>query len=134
MNDENDGKFIAERLRSELKFRGISGAEAARRIGEKDDNRVRQVLNGRQRLSAEMLARLCGIGVDGQFVLTGDRSNGISVRQVASVMQMISDAEYGQQLARGDFIKAVCALLETAQTTGVEPDNTAVISVLAALR
>ncbi len=65
-------ELLLDRLRSELDRFG-SIAEASRRIGEKDSLGLRDVCNGRKRLTAELLAKLAEEGVDALYVLTGQR-------------------------------------------------------------
>lgn len=66
---------IHDRLRAELASRGLSAAEAARQAGEDGSQGLRDVLAGRKRLSADLLAALTtGAGIDAVFVLTGSRS------------------------------------------------------------
>lgn len=67
-----DGERISHRLREELS-RFESVAEAARQIGEPNPLGLRDVCNGRKRLTAELLARLAAEGVDPLYVLTGER-------------------------------------------------------------
>lgn len=69
-----DVEQIHLRLREELSARGISLAEAARQAGEKDPQGLKDVVGGRKRLSAELLAKLAVTGIDTQYVLTGVRT------------------------------------------------------------
>lgn len=63
---------LHERLRAELEAKGLSAAQAARDAGEPDSQGLRDVLSGRKRLSAELLAALVnGTGIDGAYVLSG---------------------------------------------------------------
>ncbi|RJX32323.1 MAG: hypothetical protein C4516_04290 [Oxalobacter sp.] len=48
-------------------------AAAAKAIGDQDSQGLRDVIGGRKRLSAELLAALSTTGVDVQYVLTGQR-------------------------------------------------------------
>lgn len=60
------------RLREELDRLGQKPAAAARAAGEPDSQGLRDVLGGRKRLSADLLAALSStIGVDALYVLTG---------------------------------------------------------------
>lgn len=61
------------RMREEIESQGLSMADAARNMGEKNAQRLRDIVNGRQKLSAEMLAKSAVIGIDVNYVLTGDR-------------------------------------------------------------
>lgn len=62
------------RLREELDRMGLSAAQAARNAGLPDSQGLRDVLAGRKRLAAELLAQLAhGAGIDAAFVVTGQR-------------------------------------------------------------
>lgn len=73
-------EYLHIRLRDELDRLKLSLAEAARRIGESDPQGLRDVIGGRKRLSAELLARLIGVGIDAVFILTGVRSGATPVQ------------------------------------------------------
>lgn len=63
---------IHGRLREQLAAKGLSAAQAARDAGEPDSQGLRDVLNGRKRLSAELLSALVrATGIDGDYVLSG---------------------------------------------------------------
>lgn len=63
---------LVTRFRTELDRFG-SIAEASRKIGEPNGAGLRDVCNGRKRLTAELLARFAAEGVDALYVLTGER-------------------------------------------------------------
>lgn len=65
---------IPQRIREEISLLGISLAEASRRAGENSPQRLKDVLAGRQKCSADLVARLANIGVDVSYVLTGIRT------------------------------------------------------------
>lgn len=65
--------LIHTRLKGELERLGLKPAAAARAVGEPDSQGLRDVLGGRKRLSAELLAALAATGVDVAYVLTGER-------------------------------------------------------------
>lgn len=67
----SDSVEISHRLRSAIEATGLSFAEAARRAGEKDGERLKQVITGRQRCPVELLSALTVIGVDVNYILTG---------------------------------------------------------------
>lgn len=121
-------------------MRNISAAEAARLASEPNGNRMREVLTGRQRLTAELLARLVlSCNIDADYVLTGQRNpHAITVDHVRSAFQMVADAEaqlpVGQYLDSEQRVNAVCTLLKTAQSMGQIPDKSAAIAVLMALQ
>lgn len=131
---------LHNRLREELKTRNISAAEASRLAQEPNGNRMREVLTGRQRLTAELLGRLVlSCGIDAHYVLTGERNpHEITIDHVRKAFQMVADAE--AQLPDGHFLTpeqrvgAVCSLLKTAQAVGRIPDSDAAIAVLMALQ
>lgn len=133
-------EYLHVRLGEELKARDISAAEASRRAEEKNGNRMREVLNGRQRLSAELLGKIVlTCGVDANYVLTGQRNaHAITVDHVRGAFQMVADAEaqlpVGDMLTNEQRVGAVCSLLKTAQTVGKVPDQSAAIAVLMALQ
>ncbi len=62
---------LVTRFRTELDRFG-SIAEASRTIGEPNGAGLRDVCNGRKRLTAELLARFAAEGVDALYVLTGE--------------------------------------------------------------
>lgn len=68
-------ELIHVRLRNELGRLGLKPAAAAKAVGEPDSQGLRDVLGGRKRLSAELLAALSAIGVDVAYVLTGGRQS-----------------------------------------------------------
>ena len=66
--------IFSNRLRQELDRLDVSIAEAAEVAGEKNSDRLRQVLTARQRCPLELLSALEPAGVDVYFVLTGLKS------------------------------------------------------------
>lgn len=132
-------EYLHARLREELEARDISAAEAARRAEEKNANRMREVLNGRQRLSAELLGKLVlTCDIDSHYVLTGERNaHAITIDHVKAAFAMVSDAEAqlpeGQYLTSEQRVGAICSLLKTAQAVGQIPDASAAVAVLMAL-
>lgn len=78
------------RLKEELERLGLKPVAAAKAIGEPDSQGLRDVLGGRKRLSAELLAALAGTGVDVAYVLTNQRQgHGIGE---SAVHQAVLDA------------------------------------------
>lgn len=65
---------MRERLRQEIGRLGVTIAEAARGAGLPSAQGVHDVLAGRKRMSAELLAQMMGVGVDPMYVLSGKRS------------------------------------------------------------
>ncbi|MGU7855422.1 hypothetical protein ACV22X_22030 [Burkholderia orbicola] len=67
-------ELIHVRLKEELDRLGLKPAAAAKLAGEPDSQGLRDVLGGRKRLSADLLAALTiAAGVDATYVLTGGR-------------------------------------------------------------
>lgn len=131
-----NGENISLRVRQELERLDLSGRKAAQLIGEKDDSRIKQVLNNRQRLSAEMLSSLVTVcGVNGQYVLTGEVATGVDIDAVREVMQMVEDAEalVGEPLSNAQRVQVVCGLLKASQTTGRVPGADAVVTAMQTL-
>lgn len=67
--------MIHARLKEELDRLGLKPAAAAKAVGEPDSQGLRDVLGGRKRLSADLLAALGTTGVDVAYVLTGHRAD-----------------------------------------------------------
>jgi len=67
-------EYFHDRLRDEIERLNVSMEGAAREIGEASGQGLRDVVNGRKRLTVEMLAKLMRVGVDAHFVLTGVRN------------------------------------------------------------
>ncbi|WP_353189554.1 hypothetical protein [Pandoraea pnomenusa] len=62
-------------MKEELERLGLKPAAAAKAAGDPDSQGLRDVLGGRKRLSAELLAALAiTVGVDAAYVLTGKRN------------------------------------------------------------
>jgi transcriptional regulator with XRE-family HTH domain len=64
---------IATNLRAERERLGLSSGAFARLTGISREG-LRKYENGQRRVSAEWLADAAKLGVDGQFILTGERS------------------------------------------------------------
>lgn len=62
------------RLREEVERCGYTLASAARAIGDSSSQNLRDVVTGRKKCSAELVARLTVIGVDISHILTGIRA------------------------------------------------------------
>lgn len=83
-------ELIHIRLKSELERLGMKPAAAAKAAGEPDSQGLRDVLGGRKRLSAELLAALSVAGVDVAYVLTGVRQQ--SELSDVAIHQAVLDA------------------------------------------
>lgn len=57
----------------------MSLASASRQMGEKSPQRLKDVVAGRQKCPAELVAKLHGIGVDIFYVLTAEKRPGLTV-------------------------------------------------------
>jgi transcriptional regulator with XRE-family HTH domain len=82
-----------ERLKDEIERLGVTQAEAARAAGLRDSQGIRDVLAGRKRLTAELLAALAQAGVDVLYVLIGRRSivrPGMSEDEIAVFNRLVS--------------------------------------------
>ncbi|MGY1949484.1 MULTISPECIES: hypothetical protein [Pseudomonas] len=66
--------LIHERLREEIDRCGLSLAAASRAANESSPQRLKDVVSGRQKCPADLVANLLVIGVDAMYVLTGDRT------------------------------------------------------------
>lgn len=66
--------YIHVRLREEIDRCGLSLAAASRAVGETSPQRLKEVVSGRQKCPADLVAKLRVIGVDVQYVLAGERA------------------------------------------------------------
>lgn len=66
--------YIHARLREEIDRCGLSLAAASRAAGESSPQRLKEVVSGRQKCPADLVAKLAVIGVDAQYVLIGERA------------------------------------------------------------
>jgi transcriptional regulator with XRE-family HTH domain len=126
---------LRNRFKEELKRLNISGAEAARRLGEKNRNRMTDVLGGRVRMPAELLASAVQVlGMDGSYVLTGQRS--ISLDLVTKLMQKADDLDElfpNKTITPKHKREIVSSALKTSQYLGEEIDQKAVIAAFHAV-
>jgi hypothetical protein len=67
-------EHIHVRLREEIERCGLSLAAASRIAGESSPQRLKDVVSGRQKCSADLVAKLMVIGVDAAYILTGERA------------------------------------------------------------
>ncbi|WP_409284326.1 hypothetical protein [Pseudomonas protegens] len=77
---------IHVRLREEIDSCGLSLAAASRAADEASPQRLKDVVSGRQKCSADLLAKLMVVGVDVLYVLSG-------VRAKARPAELASDEE-----------------------------------------
>lgn len=125
-----DVEMLLARLREELSRFG-SIAEASRRIGEPNALGLRDVCNGRKRLTAELLARLALEGVDPLYVLTGKRlSTRLDLEPIqravlddfdrCSQEKQIEAVRFMALLAEGSVPSAPAKEIEKPRTKGAE--------------
>lgn len=87
------------RLREELERLGLKPAVAAKAVGEPDSQGIRDVLGGRKRLSAELLAALSSIGVDVAYVLTGQRAETVLTQDERDLLALYRNASLTAKMA-----------------------------------
>lgn len=77
---------IHHRLREELDRLGFSLASAARKAGESSPQRIKDVVSGKQRCPVDLLARLLPLGVDTQYIMTGQHSAATALAPDESIL------------------------------------------------
>lgn len=104
------------RLKEELARLALKPAAAAKAIGEPDSQGLRDVLGGRKRLSAELLAALAITGVDVAYVLTGQRQGqGIGESTVhQAVLDAVDLLSLEKKVDANQLAKAVVKLTAKA--------------------
>lgn len=70
-------ELIHVRLREELDRCGLKLAAASRAANEVSPQRLKDVVSGRQKCPADLIAKLIVTGVDAMYVLTGVRTQGV---------------------------------------------------------
>ena len=100
---------IHERLKTELAARKITAAAAARAAGLPDSQGLRDTLNGRKRVTADLLALLIPLGVDALYVLTGQRSPSMPATDPAEQVLLDSYRRCGAQ-AKQNLIQTAALL------------------------
>ncbi|EBM2626282.1 XRE family transcriptional regulator [Salmonella enterica] len=89
------------RLKEELARCGLSAAKTAQLIGEVSSQGLRDVLGGRKRLSAEMLAVIAkNTPIDPLYVLMGVRSTPYGSVNNADEAEMLAEYREGDEAAR----------------------------------
>lgn len=127
-------ELIRLRFREELKRLHTSVAEAGRIMGEITPSRFKDILGGRTRMPAKMLAdAVIKLGMDGTYVLTGQRS--ISVDMVKKLMKRANELDdmIDQEITPDEKITIVCSVLKTSKHLGEEVDQQAFIAALHAV-
>lgn len=79
-------ELIHVRLREEIDRCGLSLAAASRAANEPSSQRLKDVVVGRQRCPADLVAKLMVVGVDALYVLSGERA-------IASSAKLAPDEE-----------------------------------------
>lgn len=100
---------IHEKLKVELKRLGITAAAAARSLGLDDSQGLRDVLGGRKRITAELLADMIPLGIDVLYILTGQRSPSIPATDPAEQVLLDSYRRCGAQ-AKQNLIQTAALL------------------------
>ena len=117
----DDVENIPRRLREELKLRGLTLAEAARRAGEEKSQRLKDVVSGKQKCPIDLLARLIPLGVDAQYILTGRRAGAYSESQALPIT--IQEDEAADPLARRKRqVKTIVDQLDEAGLEAVQEE------------
>ncbi len=70
-NNKDLSVAIGQRFAEELDRLDLSVNEIARRMGNQHPQRVRDVLSGKTRVPTDMLALAVGLGVDVNYIITG---------------------------------------------------------------
>lgn len=122
---------IHERLKSELTRHGITAAAAARAAGMPDSQGLRDTLNGRKRVTADLLALVIPLGIDALYVLTGQRAEGVASDPAEQVL--LDSYRRCKPAAKANLIQTAALLsagLDTAtpkratrSTSGVQVGN-----------
>ncbi len=109
---------IHERLRAELQAHGLTAAEAARRAGEGDSQGLRDVLSGRKRLSADLLAVLTTtLELDAVYILTGVRAVAPSLKpEHKTLIDDYEGSSVGDQAAIRQLAKSVSRSADSADS------------------
>lgn len=88
------------RLREELERLGYKLAAAARAAGETSSQRLKDVVTGRQKCPADLLARLAVTRIDLVYVLTGERDGSARDLESPADEQLLLDSYRGLSAAK----------------------------------
>lgn len=91
--------MIHVRLKEELERLGLKPAAAAKAVGEPDSQGLRDILGGRKRLSADLLAALSATGVDVAYVLTGRRADLVLTADERELLALYRSASLTAKMA-----------------------------------
>ena len=124
---------IFERLKEEFDRIGLSFAEVARQIGEKSPARIRDIYHGRQRCPIEVLASLAKVGVEYDYVVTGERKlNDFQWKNISSSVPLYdleAAAGHGSVLDQEHVIR-MCSIDEALLSQhGLRADQCAMLMV-----
>ncbi len=103
---------IHVRLREEIDRCGLSLAAASRAAQEPSPQRLKDVVSGRQKCTADLIAKLIVIGIDSFYVLTGHRAAGAASLEEARLLELYRAAPAPVQ-------DAVTRAMSTAQSPAV---------------
>jgi hypothetical protein len=85
-------EYIHVRLREEIDRCGMSLAAASRAAQESSPQRLKDVVSGRQKCTADLIARLIPLGVDSHYVLTGQRPAGAITSEEIRLLELFRAA------------------------------------------
>lgn len=105
------------RLREEIDRCGLSLAAASRAAGESSPQRLKEVVSGRQKCPAELVAKLLAIGVDAQYVLIGERAQ-VAKPQMTPDEEMLLDGYRAMNAASKKRMLASMILGEPSGAVG----------------
>jgi hypothetical protein len=116
------------RLREEIDRCGLSLAAASRAAGEPSPQRLKEVVSGRQKCPADLVAKLLVIGVDAQYVLIGERVQPAKP-QMAPDEEMLLDGYRALDAANKKRMLASMILGEPGGAVGAQaPTTTTTVS------
>ena len=119
-------ELIHVRLREELDRCGLKLAAASRAANEVSPQRLKDVVSGRQKCPAELIAKLVGTGVDAMYVLTGVRTQAFP-NELAPDEEVLLE-EY-RALDRASKKRVLASLLVGGRATSEESrQNTQTVS------
>lgn len=115
------------RLREEIDRCGLSLAAASRAAGETSPQRLKEVVSGRQKCPADLVAKLLVIGVDAQYVLIGQRAQG-GKPQLAPDEEMLLDGYRALDAASKKRMLASIILSESGGAVGAQASTNTTVS------
>lgn len=115
------------RLREEIDRCGLSLAAASRAAGETSPQRLKEVVSGRQKCPADLVAKLLVIGVDAQYVLIGERTQAAKPK-LAPDEEMLLDGYRALDAASKKRMLAGMILGESGGAVGAQASTTTKVS------